>query len=332
MDSYSPTLPIHHLAAAGPAPRRPTLPRILPALHADSSASLLTCISAAPRADKTLPSRPVSNLRDYMPPSASRSSWSGMPFAQFERRLLYLDQPGDQPDVSELQAFLTSRIEEMNRRRQMLSLPIWKVPMNDLSLMRHVCKLWWGEDVKIPEVKKTGIGREVRYEIDYESMATAREMEEILLDKPLIEISTKDEQEEARKVEERRAAESKALMKYYSKRYGPYGIEKPVKISRKDRNEPSVFVEFWGHLGDVFGLSTGVKRRKSKSSRSGGPSRRRTRLGGRHVVSHPHSSNVGLVVTPDFSTPENGCMNSEVIASGNTVHASMHRTGAISNP
>ncbi|KAJ3931275.1 MAG: hypothetical protein NXY57DRAFT_961931 [Lentinula lateritia] len=279
MDSSSPTLPIHHLAAAGPAPRRPTLPRILPALHADSSASLLTCISAVPRGDKTLPSRPVSNLRDYMPPSASRSSWSGMPFAQFERRLLYLDQPGDQPDVCELQAFLTSRIEEMNRRRQMLSLPVWKVPMNDLSLMRHVCKLWWGEDVKIPEVKKTGIGREVKYEIDYESMATAREMEEILLEKPLIEISTKDEQEEARKVEERRVAESKALMKFYSKRYGPYGVEKPVKISRKDRNEPSVFVEFWGHLGGVFGLSTRVKRRKS--SRGGCAPRQRTRLGAR---------------------------------------------------
>ncbi|KAJ3903217.1 hypothetical protein F5879DRAFT_990327 [Lentinula edodes] len=305
MDSYSPNLPIHHLAAAGPAIRRPTLPRMLPALHADSSASLLTCISAVPRADKTLPSRPVSNLRDYMPPSASRSSWSGMPFAQFERRLLYLDQPGDQPDVSELQAFLTSRIEEMNRRRQMLSLPVWKVPMNDLSLMRHVCKLWWGEDVKIPEVKKTGIGREVKYEIDYESMATAREMEEILLDKPLIEISTKDEQEEARKVEERRAAESKALMKFYSKRYGPYGVEKPVKISRKDRNEPSVFVEFWGHLGDVFGLSTRVKRRKS--SRSGGASKRRTRLGARRAGFHPYPSN-----TPDFST-------SEWIASGNTI-------------
>ncbi|KAJ4489949.1 hypothetical protein J3R30DRAFT_3399415 [Lentinula aciculospora] len=275
MDS-SPNPRKHYPAAAGTAHCRPTLPRGLPTLHSDSSASLLTRLPSVTRGGgcKSLPLRPVSNLHDYMPPSASRSSWSGMPFAQFERRLLHFDELGDQPDIRELQAFLTCRIEEMNRQRQMLSLPAWKVPMNDISLMRHVCKLWWGEDVKIPEVKKTGIGREVKYEIDYESMTMAREMEEILLDRPLI---TKEEQEEARKAEELELAKSEARIKLYMKRYGPYGVEKPVKTKRRDRNKPSVFVEFWGSLGHVFGLCA---QSSKKSHRTSGP-RRRTRLGAR---------------------------------------------------
>ncbi|KAJ3746514.1 hypothetical protein DFH05DRAFT_956295 [Lentinula detonsa] len=276
MDSYSPNSRKRQPAAAGSAARRPT--RGLPTLHSDSSASLLTCLpSVAPvGGDKALPARPVSNLRDYMPPCASRSSWSGMPFAQFERRLLHNDQPGDEPDVSELQAFLSSRIKEMNRQRAMLSLPAWKVPKSDLLLMRHVCKLWWGEDVKIPEVKKIGIGHDVKYEIDYESMATAQELEEILLNKPLIDISTKDEQEEARKAEERSWAQTDALIKLYNKRYGPYGVEKPVKTKRRDRNKPSAFVKFWGNVGHVFGISTRRSRRNSNRVSVG---RRRTRLG-----------------------------------------------------
>ncbi|KAJ3844645.1 hypothetical protein EV361DRAFT_953728 [Lentinula raphanica] len=274
MDSHSPNLYKHQYpsTAAGTALRRPHLPRGL-AIKRNSSSSLLTCLPSPVRmvGDKSLPPRPISNLRDYMPPAASRSSWSGMPFAQFERRLLHFDKLGDEPDVTELQAFLTSRIEEMNRQRAMLGLAAWKVPVHDILLMRHVCKLWWGEEVKIPEVKKTGIGRDVKYEIDYESMATARELEDILLNQPLFEIGTKGElaeAEEAKKAEEKRVAEHIALIKKSHKRRRA--------LERRERKKSSAFVGFWGNIGHVLGLSIRKSRRDSNglSVRN----RRRTRL------------------------------------------------------
>ncbi|KAE9396569.1 hypothetical protein BT96DRAFT_101548 [Gymnopus androsaceus JB14] len=296
MESSSADFHIHHSSAAGPAivppssprlpPVRPYLTRGLPTLHSDSSASLLTHLPsvARRRTEKDLPSRPISNLHDYMPPAASRSSWRGMPFSQFQRRILQdagvevaADQPRETPsavvdvDIAQLQAFLASRVEEMNIKRGMLNLPAWKVP-NDLSLMRHVCKVWWGEQVAIPELKRVGNGK---YEIDYEVMKREMEMEEMLMDTPLIEISTAEERAQAE------AKVEKAL--WWMDNYGPYGIARTKKT--KSKRKPSVFAEIWVNIGYVFGIS--AKRRRDRDhgagrrtiGRSGGRRRRaRTRL------------------------------------------------------
>ncbi|KIK53844.1 hypothetical protein GYMLUDRAFT_1024866 [Collybiopsis luxurians FD-317 M1] len=224
--------------------------------------------------NKRLPPRPASNLHDYMPPSASRSSWNGMPFSQFERRMHHVMEHDTSPsqlaqnDIQHLQTYLISLIAEMNTYRTMLGLPPWTVPTRNLTLMRHVVKVYWGEDagvtVRIPQIKmvEDGCGMLVGYAVDYEAMEREWEVQEELMSAPLIEISTKEERareeakEEAKLEKEMRRIRSTKWDKYY-----PYGAEtesdrakreKKQERMRRRKGKPSVFVEMWVSLGHAF--------------------------------------------------------------------------------
>lgn len=320
--------------AAGPAtPRRPTLTRMLPTIQSDSSTSLLANLPSVSRrpTGKSLPARPISNLRDYMPPSASRSSWRGMPFSQFQDRLLQdaatatatanpppdpaptptRPPPPPEPqvelpavliapmdmDATQLQAYLSSLVKEMNTKRRMLDLPAWKVP-NDLSLMRHVCKIWWGEQVTIPELNRADNGQ---YEVDYEVMKKEREIEEKLLDsnEPLIDINITPEQERARA---KARSETDSFL-WIKDNYGWYGVEtyKRTKLLGTEEEEvndvdvnvdvdvgkpperipkPSVLAVMWVNLGYMFRIPAKRRRSRYNATRWSTKKRTRTRMSG----------------------------------------------------
>ncbi|KAF9070953.1 hypothetical protein BDP27DRAFT_1322945 [Rhodocollybia butyracea] len=250
--------------SAGSAPRRPGLTRGLATLHSDSSVSLLTRLpSVKLKGRKALPTRPVSNLRDYMPPSASRSSWSGMPFDQFERRVRHAaGSDAVSPDMAALQVFLISKVCEINVHRAMLDLPPWRVP-NDVSLLRHVCKVWWGEGLEIPELKLV----DGRYEIDYEAIERDRETQEILSNTPLIAMSTAEERAiaEAKQAEKDRRARAWHRL---SNR-GPYGVQMQQKRKKSRKTTSILKIAIWAKVGRAFAAPAKLYLRSRKYRSSG---------------------------------------------------------------
>ncbi|KAF5379274.1 hypothetical protein D9757_010697 [Collybiopsis confluens] len=235
--------------------------------------------------DKPLPSLPAprhrrrtSNIRDYMPPSASRSSWSGMPYSQFERRMRYYTGEGTTPeelskkDSERLKNLLLLLIGEMNTRRASLGLPMWSVPTRNLELMRHVCIAFFGGDdgngdggvfhegkrIQIPKVKMSDDGK--GYVIDYDTMEREWELDEQLMDVPLIDISTKEEREAAEKKREELAYLWKPEEKRKGKGKGKKTKHLETKRERlgreyKRKHSFSTVRKWLGILG--------VKRRKS---------------------------------------------------------------------